>query len=261
MIDRKLFRKKFLLHLFGNPYVILPFAVGGSIAVVSWIFNLEPKILYLFGSAVLSIFVPIGTLISKWATGTDDIARQVHTEILHEVQHKQEEELNILHEQLEADGDARTETMLGELRALHASFQEEAGGDGWMGTLPITVRADITDKVSDLFTQAVQCLKDTLKMHQKSTETQLGTTVKSVLQQHREQQLKDVQQTIVQLSHLYARVLTLNPESDETELTRLRAELDESLSFAKQVDAKIRELTPSEDDAAHQAEDEKYQEK
>ena len=89
-------------------------------------------------------------------------------------------------------------------------------------------------------------------MHQKSTGTQLGTTVKGVLQQHREQQIKDVQQTIVQLSHLYARVLTLNPESDETELTRLRAELDESLIFAKQVDAKIRELTPSEDYAAPQ---------
>ena len=258
MIDRKLFRKKFLLHLLGNAYVIFPFAAGCSIAFASWIFNLEPKILYLFGSAILSILVPIGTLISKWATGTDDIAKQVHSEILQEVQHKQEAELNALHEQLEADGDARTETMLGELRALHASFQEEAGGDGWMGTLPITVRADITDKVSELFTQAVQCLKDTLKMHQKSVGTQLGTTVKSVLHQHREQQIKDVQQTIVQLSHLYARVLTLNPESDETELTRLRAELDESLTFAKQVDAKIRALTPSEDYTGPQTEDEEY---
>ena len=256
MIDRKLFRKKFLLHLLGNPYVLFPFAAGGSIAFASWVFNLEPKILYLFGSAILSVLVPIGTLISKWATGTDDIAEQVHSEILQEVQHKQEAELNTLHEQLEADGDARTETMLVELRTLHASFQEEAGSDGWMGTLPITVRADITDKVSELFTQAVECLKDTLKMHQKSTGTQLGRTVKGVLQQHREQQIKDVQQTIIQLSHLYARVLTINPESDETELTRLRAELDESLSFAKQVDAKIRELTPSEDYDTHQTQDE-----
>ena len=261
MIDRKLFRKKFLLHLLGNPYVLFPFAAGGSIAFASWVFNLEPKILYLFGSAILSVLVPIGTLISKWATGTDDIAKQVHREILQETQHKQETELNTLHEQLEADGDARTETMLEELRALHTSFQEEASGDGWMGTLPITVRADITNKVSELFTQAVECLKDSLKMHQKSTGTQLGTTVKGVLQQHREQQIKDVQQTIVQLSHLYARVLTLNPESDETELTRLRAELDESLTFAKQVDAKIRELTPSEDYTAPQTKDKEYQEK
>ena len=243
-----MFRRKFLLHLLGNPSVVFPFAGGVSIAFASWIFQLEPQILYLFGSAILSTLVPIGALISKWATGTDDIAKQVHREILQEVQHAQETELNILHEQLEADGDARTETMLGELRVLHKSFQEEASGDGWMGTLPISVKADITDKVSELFTQAVECLKDTLKMHQKSTDTQLGTTVKSVLQQHREEQIKDVQQTIIQLSHLYARVLTLNPESDETELTRLRTELDESLAFAKQVDAKIRELTPSQKD-------------
>ena len=248
MIDRKLFRRKFLLHLLGNPSVVFPFAGGVSIAFASWILNLEPQILYLFGSAILGVLVPIGALISKWATGTDDIAKQVHREILQEVQHAQETELNILHEQLEADGDARTETMLGELRVLHKSFQEEAGGDGWMGTLPISVKADITDKVSELFTQAVHCLKDTLKMHRKSTDTQLGRTVRSVLQQHREEQIKDVQQTIIQLSHLYARVLTLNPESDETELTRLRTELDESLAFAKQVDAKIRELIPSQKD-------------
>ena len=257
LIDRKLFQRKFLLHLLGNSYVIFPFAAGCSIAFVSWVFNLEPKILYLFGSAILSILVPIGSLISKWATGTEDIAKQVHHEILQETHQKQEDELNILHEQLKADGDNRTETMLQELRALHISFQEE-GSEGWMGTLPITIRADITNKVSELFTQAVQCLKNTLKMHQKSTETQLGTNIKGVLQQHREQQIKDVQQTIVQLSHLYARMLTLNPESDETELTRLRSELDQSLAFAKQVDAKLRELTPSSHDYdSSQTKDEK----
>ena len=243
-MDRKLFRKKFLLHLLGDSSVIFPFAAGASMAFAAWIFNLEPKILYLFGSAVLSIFVPIGALISKWATGTEDIAKQVYREIRAETHQKQENDLNTLHEHLETDGDARTERMLEELRGLHTSFQEEAGGDGWLGTLPLTVKEDITDKVSELFTQAVQCLKDTLKMHEKLRGTPLGT-VKSVLTQHREQQIADVQQTIVQLSHLYARLLTLTPESDETDLTRLRAELDESLAFAKQVDAKIRELTPS----------------
>ena len=253
-MDRKLFRKKFLLHLLGNSYVIFPFAAGVSTAFVAWIFNLEPKILYLFGSAVLSIFVPVGALISKWATGTEDIAKQVHRELLQEVQQKQEAELNLLHDQLEADGDSRTERMLEELRGLHKSFQEEAGGDGWLGSLPISVKADITDKVSELFTQAVQCLKDTLKMHQKLRGTHLGT-VKSVLTQHREQQIADVQQTILQLSHLSARLLTLSPESNETELTRLRTELDESLTFAKQVDAKIRELTPSHYSDGLQTED------
>lgn len=222
-------------------------------AFAAWVFSLEPKILYLFGSAVLSLLVPIGTLISKWATGTEDIAKQVHHELLQEVQQKQETELNRLHEQLEADGDSRTERMLEELRGLHKSFQEEATGEGWLGTLPIRVRADITDKISELFTQAVQCLKDTLKMHQKSSNTHLAT-VKSVLEQHREQQITDVHQTIVQLSHLYARLLTME-KVNETDLMRLRTELDESLTFAKQVDAKIRELTHPDPTDVLQTED------
>ena len=244
LIDQKLFRKKFLLHLIGNSYVVFPFAAGVSVAFASWVLNLEPGILYAFASAVLGICVPVGVIITKWAAGTDDIAKRVHDELLNEVHQEREEELNALHQQLAADGDARTETMLHELRTLHQSFQEEARSGAWMGTLPLTVSTEITDKVSELFTQAVQCLKDTLKMHEKARDAQLGATVKSVLARHREQQIADVQQTIVQLSELYARVLTLSPESNETELARLRAELDESLAFAKRVDEQIRSLAP-----------------
>ena len=246
LIDRKLFRQKYLLHLINNPFTIYPFAVGALGIFASWVFNLEPKILYLFGSAVVGIGLPLGALITKWTSGTDDIAKQVHEEILHEAQQKQETDLNALREQLEKDGDRRTEQMLEELRTLHQSFQEEVRDAGWMASLPLTVSADITDKVTELFTQAVQCLKDTLKMHQKSRDSQLAT-VKRVLKQHREQQIADVQKTIVQLTHLYARVLTISPESNETELSRLRTELDESLAFAKKVDEQIRESTTNID--------------
>lgn len=242
LIDRKLFRQKYLFHLFNNQYTIYPFAAGVLGVFVSWVLNLQPQILYLFASAVVGIGLPIGAIITRWTSGTDDIAKQVHEEILREEQQKQEEELNALHKQLQKDGDKRTEQMLEELRNLHISFQEEVQSAGWMASLPITVSAEITDKVADLFTQAVECLKDTLKMHEKSRDSQL-TTVRRVLKQHREQQIADVQQTIIQLSHLYARVLTISPESNETELSRLRTELDESLAFAKKVDEQIRETT------------------
>lgn len=254
LIDRKLFRKKFFLHLLSDSSVIFPFAAGALGVFISWVFNLEPRILYLFGSAVVGLGLPIGALITKWASGTDDIAKRVHDEMLQVVNQQQEEELNALRGQLEADGDARTEQMLEELRDLHQSFQEEAKESGWLGNLPISVSAEITDKVSELFAQAVQCLKDTLKMQEKSRNTQLQT-IKKVLKQHREQLLADVQQTIVQLAHLYTRVLTLNPDSNETELSRLRTELDESLAFAKKVDAQIREFTPDATDTLNQPDD------
>ena len=252
LIDRNLFRKKYLLHLISNPYTIYPFAAGAMGVFASWVFNLEPQILYLFGSAVIGLGVPIGALITKWTTSTEDIAKQVHEEILHEAQQKQEEELNALHQQLTRDGDRRTEKMLDELRSLHKSFQEEVREAGWMANLPLMVSAEITDKVSELFTQAVQCLKDTLKMQEKSRDSQLET-VRQVLRQHREQQIADVQQTIIQLSHLYARVLTISPDSNDTELGRLRTELDESLAFAKKVDEQIREFIPDTDKEINQA--------
>lgn len=219
--------------------MIYPFAAGVITAFASWVFNLDPKIFYLFASAVLGIAIPIGSLITKWTIGTDDIAKRVHEELLHNAQHKQEEELNALHIRLKEDGDMRTEQMLEELRTLHQSFQEDVSDAGWMGTLPTTVRAEITDKVTELFTQAVQCLKDTLRMYEKSRDSKIKN-VRRVLQKHREQLIADVEQTIVQLTHLYTRVLTLSPDSNETELSRLRSELDESLAFAKKVDEQIR---------------------
>lgn len=246
LIDKKLFRQKYLLHLISNPFTIYPFAAGVLGVFASWVFNLEPQILYLFAGAVVGLGLPIGALITKWTSGTDDIAKHVHEELLNEAHQQHEEELNALHKQLLKDGDQRTEQMLEELRILHESFQEEAMDTGWMASLPLTVSAEIAGKVSELFDQAVQCLKDTLKMHEKSRDSKLAT-IKRVLQQHREQQIADVQQTIVQLTNLYARVITLSPESNETELSRLRTELDESLAFAKKVDKQIRESTPNVD--------------
>lgn len=246
LIDKKLFRQKYLLHLISNPFTIYPFAAGVLGVFASWVFNLEPQILYLFAGAVVGLGLPIGALITKWTSGTDDIAKQVHEELLNEAHQQHEAELNALHKQLLKDGDQRTEQMLEELRILHESFQEEAMDTGWMASLPLTVSAEIAGKVSELFDQAVQCLKDTLKMHEKSRDSKLAT-IKRVLQQHREQQIADVQQTIVQLTNLYARVITLSPESNETELSRLRTELDESLAFAKKVDEQIRESTPNVD--------------
>ena len=242
LIDRKAFLKKYLNHHINNPFVIYPFAAGTIGAFATWVFNFQPSIFFLFASAVVGIAIPIGSLITKWTTGTDEIAKRVHEELLQETQHQQEEDLNALHIQLKKDGDMRTEQMLEELRTLHKSFQEDVSDAGWMASLPLTVSADITRKVTELFTQAVQCLKDTLRMYEKSKNSKL-VNVRRVLQERREQLIADVEKTIVQLTQLYARVITLSPDSNETELSRLRSELDESLAFAKKVDEQIRSST------------------
>ena len=222
--------------------MIYPFAAGAICAFASWVFNFEPKIFFLFVSAVVGIAIPIGSLITKWTIGTDDIAKRVHEEMLQDAQHKQEEELNALHIQLKKDGDMRTEQMLEELRTLHRSFQEDVSEVGWMATLPLTVSAEITGKVTELFTQAVQCLKDTFRMYEKAKDSKIKN-VRRALQQHREQLIADVKKTILHLEDLYTRVLTLGPDSKEKELALLRSELDESLAFAKKVDEQIRIFT------------------
>ena len=159
LIDKKLFRQKYLLHLISNPFTIYPFATGVLGVFASWVFNLGPPVLYLFAGAVVGLGIPLGAIITKWTTGTEDIAKQVHEEILHEAHQQHEDELNTLHQQLLKDGDQRTEQMLVELRTLHESFQEEAMDTGWMASLPMTVSAEIAGKVSELLIKLFSVLK------------------------------------------------------------------------------------------------------
>ena len=243
MIDRKRLRKKILLNLIGNSFVIFPFASGATLAFATWILNFEPTTtaLFLFASGVLGILGPIGGFITKWATGLDKISRRALKELQEETHRQQEGQLDALHKQLEADGDARTERMLADLRTLHQSFRAEVNDNTWSSSVPANVAFELAYKVEALFHESINCLRNTLTLGEKARNAATQTVRESLLE-HRERVIADVQKTIAQLSRIYGEVLTLGTHSDETELSRLRNELDENIEFAKKVDQAMREF-------------------
>ncbi len=221
--------------------MIFPFAGGATLAFVTWFFNLEPSILFLFVSGVVGILGPVGGLITKWTTGLDNISKQALRELQEEVHKEQERQLDALRKQLTADGDARTERMLADLRTLHQSFKAEVNENTWSSSIPSNVAFELAYKVEALFHESVNCLKETLTLREKARNT-ATKTAKSPLLQQREHLIADVQETIAQLSKIYGEVLTLDTNSDETQLSRLRNELDENIEFAKKVDQTMCEL-------------------
>jgi DNA-binding ferritin-like protein len=244
LINRKKLKGKIFLNLIGNASVVFPFATGATLAFATWVLNLEPAILFLFVSGVLGVLGPIAGFITKWATGLDKISRQALKELQDEAYNQQERQLDALHKQLSEDGDARTERMLTDLRTLNQSFKAEVSETTWSSSIPTNVAFELVYRVEALFHESVNCLRDTLKLGEKARETATKTGRKSLLQ-HRELVIEDVQETIAQLSRIYAQMLTLGTHSDETELSRLRNELDENLAFAKNVEQTMRELESS----------------
>lgn len=238
--------------------MIFPFAGGATLAFATWLLNLEPAILLLFISGVAGILGPIGELITKWATGLDKISKQALRELQEDAHKEQERQLDALHKRLTADEDARTEKMLTDLRTLHQSFKAEVHENSWSSSVPSNVAFELAYKVEALFHESVNCLKETLKLREKARNAATKTAKVPLLQQ-REHLIADVQETIAQLSKIYAEVLTLDANSDETKLSRLRDELDENIEFAKQVDQTMRELDSR--DIHEQSEYDQYIEK
>ena len=258
MIDRKKLRKKILLNLIGNAFVILPFGIGATLAFATWLLNPEPGLLFLFASGIVGILGPIGGLITKWATGFDKLSKQALRELQQDVQRGQEHQLDVLDKQLRTDGDDRTQKMLSDLRALHESFRAEVIENAWPSSVPANVAFELAYKVEQLFHESVNCLKETLKFIEKTRNAKTETVRKSILQQ-RERIITEVQKTIVHLSQTYGEMLTLGTNSDDTTLSKLRNELDEKIEFARKVDQSVREFESH--DIHEQSEYDQYLEK
>ncbi len=244
-INPKQLRQKILLNLFGDNMVIFPFAFGITLAAVTWTFNLEPQLMFWFLSGMIGLLGPIGGLITKWATGMNELSHRALQELQTETYKAQEEELDQLQRKLVKDGDIRTEQMLADLRSIHQSFKRDLA-DGSTnnslrnGLMASGLRLDIIYKIDQLFVESIKCLEDTIKLINKSEET--TKTVKSKILQKRESVISEVKQTINQLTQTYTELITFDSDGDSSRLAQLRNELDTNIEFARTVDQNIRNL-------------------
>jgi len=240
-IDHNRLRQRILLNLIGDNFVIFPLGVGVSLAFATWAFNLEPQLLFWFISGMVGLLGPIGGLVTKWATGMDKLSLRALEEIQAETHQAQEQELDQLQNQLVADGDARTEQMLTDLRAIHQSFKQELATTERSRLIAGGMELDIIYKVDQLYVESVKCLGNTITLINKSEEAATDTVKASILEK-RESIISEVKQAIDQLSQIYTELLTLDPDGNPSRLSQLRNELDANIEFARKVDQNVRNL-------------------
>ena len=242
MFDKSRLRKKVILNLFSHPVTILPFAGSATFFIATWIFDLDPLIFLSlsFGCFVVSI----GGLFTNLIVNLDKITKKAFEELQAESRQTQEKELDSLDRNLQEDRDARTEKLLRELRSLAATFED---GKAWSNNLDTRSAFEIESKVRELFQGCVSHLERSLELWRLAQEID-STRGKEIILNQREKIIHDVETSVEQLGSILDGVLSLGIlKKDDTELARIRDELDQSLEIARQVEERMEEFDKDKD--------------
>lgn len=233
-LERKAYRKRMLLGLLTSPVSLIPFVGGATLLIAAWALGLKAGLTLFAG--LVGVVVGIGTIFTRWLTGSEKLGQRVVGEMRREAEAARQRELDQLERELTADGDSRTEKSLRELRVLAEAFRK---GDTWAAEVNNASSFDIISGVDHLFATCVTYLRTTLQLWRTAQGVESEEARQPMLEQ-RERLIKDVRQSIRHISSILARTQTLGMgEETGSGLTLLREELDASLAVAKRVQDRI----------------------
>jgi hypothetical protein len=234
----KSLRKRVLRKLLSSPGVLFLFLAGVTDLAVLWGFNIDSGLGVFAGLAC--ILGAAGYFLSKWLLGGDKLAKEVIEEMKEEAREKNERDLDELEKRLCEDGDPRTEKNLRDLRELTRAFHESREG-----SLSLSSKAsfEILSGVEQLFGRCVLSLEKTLQLWHTAQRMSRPEAREPILDQ-RERIIEDVDKSIRQMGKLLAEIQCLGIEknSEESELARIRKELNQSLEVAKKVEERMQSL-------------------
>jgi len=152
-----------------------------------------------------------------------------------EAKEAQEKSLDALAQRLQADDDPRTNKLLSELRFLNTTFDKNTA---WTNALSSDLLSEINVKVGELFQQCVAHIERTLKLWNIARGLDCGTRER-ILDQ-RETIIQEIKSSVEQLGNVLASALSLDGKAtDDTELARVRRELDQIIEAARQVEQEL----------------------
>ncbi|MCP4709396.1 MAG: hypothetical protein GY869_12285 [Planctomycetes bacterium] len=232
-MDRKKFRKKFLLALLSSPLTLFPLVGGISLSIL--LAALSKGALAII-SLLGGLGIGLGFLSQSWILNRDKIAKRIYDEIEVEKNQEREKALNELDEALTGDRDPRTQASLRDLRALYAAFKNP---DTLMKGIDTFTSYSISTTVNEIFDQCVRSLRETLKLLEEANQAG-SKTVRNALLERRADLITNVQAGIVNLNETIAKIGKLGfAKKKDPRLANLGQELLDQLEVAKRVDARI----------------------
>ncbi len=239
-LDRKELKRRVLTQLLGHPLTVWP-TVGGAAALLAGValpfVGAVPAFLGLAGIAT-----GVGTLALRWLYRRDAILEQSARRMEQEARQGREAELDALHEDLQADGDPRTEQLLSDMRELTAMVRDE---QTWPD-ITSSVRFDILAGVEELFAASVGRLRLSLTLFERAQRIALPEAREPLLNQ-REALINQVAKGIAELGRILAEIQALGiREVSEEDLSRIIGDLERSVEAERVtqrgLDDEIRQL-------------------
>jgi hypothetical protein len=232
------FKKKVIRKLLSHPPTLFLFLAGMTDLAALWALQIDSGVGLFAGIAC--ILGSLGLLVSRWFLSSDELTEEVVAEIRDEAKEDHENKLDQLEERLSADQDPRTETQLKTLRDIMGCFHHSSPKER-----PLFSRSsfDILSGVQQLFSGCVFSLEKSLQLWHTAMRMQTEEGRNLILDQ-RERIIGEIDQSIRQLGKILAeiQILEVGSASEESDLARIRKELNQSLKVAKNVEERMRSL-------------------
>lgn len=242
-MDENQVRKKVLLRTLGHPLVLAPFLAGMTAMTMAISFTNEAT----FGvfSGIAGALGSAGVFLTRMIFKGEATARQVTEELAgSETQQRQLALDELDHSLTNEDDDSRPEVALRDLRAFVNAFDKL---DEHIPSAHTLTMVEIRMKVQELFEHCVKSLRQTSRLWQTAQQLNSPDARQPLLAQ-RESIISDVQVTLRQLSHTLVGLQTLDSANQTTNhFQKLRDDLDQSLSSARDVESRIQSLLDEKD--------------
>lgn len=226
-------RKKVLMDLFVSPWSLLPLVGGLAAWMISW--AVDGNTLLNLGG-LFGVVGGLGIMATRVIFGLEKITEDAFDYLTNQQRLQQQNQLDQLAQQLTGDDDPNTQVYLSNLRRLHEGFVEDLN----RGKLPVGART-VQQQVQRLFQAAVEHLEYSFELWNRASRMS-GAARKALLDERR-RVIDEVRQTTEHLSKTVQQYSAFRISETESELSKLRKELDETMDVARRAEQRVRHLT------------------
>jgi len=222
-------KQKVMLDLFASPGTLLPIVTGVSSLLLSWAIGGNPTASAI---GIIGILGGFGHFASRLILGLESMTQRAYDAIRRRDEDERIAALDQLEKQLTQDRDPRTETALRNLRKLYQEFHRSCQANRLD-----TKHPQLATQVEEIFLASVSQLERSLELFQLSQK--MSGPVQGKYLAEREKVIDEVLQTRDHLNHTIEQFHAFALQRKDTDLSRLRNELDETLQVAKRTQERM----------------------
>ncbi len=234
MLDQKLFRKKFFLKIFSDPFFLFPFATGITLFVINWAsFNSSLLMLISMGIIISSI----GIFASKFVLFGNKYAQEILDDVSKEEEQKNDLKLDALKKQLCYLADhEKLISLFSDLRITYKQFKEEA-----VNSKNVFVREEILKSIKSLFDSCVDRFEKIIKLSEDISNV-VTKKAQDLLKKERKQIISEVEECLSNVEEKFIEFKKLNEAGESSsinsdgDLKKISSDLERTLEIAKRVE-------------------------